>query len=67
MAATALDLLVAAAGRSKAAAVASPEGERHDARIVREFHRWGLVRGLFQILAFPANLWAHCILARVFR
>jgi len=31
---------------------------------LRAFHRWGLGRALFQVLAFPANLWALCILAR---
>jgi hypothetical protein len=31
----------------------------------RAFHRWGLVRAIFQILAFPANLWAFWVLTRV--
>jgi hypothetical protein len=30
----------------------------------RAFHRWGLVRAIFQILAFPTNLWALYVLAR---
>src|SRR5262249_39920064 len=30
----------------------------------RAFHRWGLVRASFQILAFPTNLWALCVLIR---
>ena len=28
------------------------------------FHRWGLVRAVFQVLAFPANLWALCVLTQ---
>jgi len=31
----------------------------------RAFHRWGLMRAVFQTLAFPANLWALCVLSRV--
>jgi hypothetical protein len=30
----------------------------------RAFHRWGLPRAVFQILAFPMNLWALWIVVR---
>lgn len=29
----------------------------------RAFHAWGLIRAVFQILAFPVNLWAFYVLA----
>jgi len=34
-------------------------------RSFRLFHRWGLLRAAFQIMAFPISLWAVWVLVRV--
>jgi len=43
-----------------------PKDKRTTQESFRAFHRWGLVRAVCQILAFPANLWALWILVRAF-
>jgi len=42
-----------------------PKDEATTRASFRAFHRWGLVRAVLQVLAFPANLWALCVLVRV--
>ncbi len=42
----------------------NPQDQPTTVRSFLLFHRWGLARAAFQIIAFPINLWALWVLAR---